>query len=295
MARGTSITSRATRMAAWVLSAPLIASCAGSGEGLDASGRPVGETPPGAGGTGVYREIQDTVFSPVCVQCHQGGAAPLGLRLDQANSYALLVGVPSVQVPSLLRVQPGDPDRSYLVRKIEGTASTGGRMPLGGPPLPRDRIDLIRGWIAAGAQPDSAGGASGPLQVASSIPAQGEKIATGPASITLIFDRGVDAPLAGAGTIELSAARPGSATASGLAEWQPVRMASVVVSAANPAVVHVATSEVLQAGRYRLRVEGDDVPALAGSDGSRLDGDHDGSPGGDFVLHFEVAARGLGR
>ena len=70
---------------------------------------------------------------------HQPGAsaattpatAPQGLRLDAANSYANLVNVASNEVPSLKRVKPGDPDNSYLVQKVEGTAAVGGRMPLG--------------------------------------------------------------------------------------------------------------------------------------------------------------------
>ena len=78
--------------------------------------------------------------------------APQGLRLDAANSYALLVNVASAEVPGLLRVNPGNPNASYLVQKIEGTAAVGVRMPANGPPyLPQDRIDLVRRWIAAGA------------------------------------------------------------------------------------------------------------------------------------------------
>ena len=72
-------------------------------------------------------------------------------RLDAANSYADLVNVDSNEVPSLKRVEPGDPDNSYLVQKVEGTAAVGGRMPLGGDRLPDAEIDLIRQWISEGA------------------------------------------------------------------------------------------------------------------------------------------------
>ena len=130
-----------------------IAGCsAGNGEGLDENGQPIPIDPPAASD---FQEIQDTVFTPICTQCHIGANAPQGLRLDAANSYAMLVNVSSSEVPNLLRVNPGNPDQSYLVQKIQGNAAVGGRMPLGQAALPQDRIDLIRQWIAAGAPPAS--------------------------------------------------------------------------------------------------------------------------------------------
>ena len=61
--------------------------------------------------------------------------------------------VASIQQPAVLRAAPGNPDASYIVQKLEGTAAQGARMPFGGPYLPQDRIDLVRRWIAAGAPP----------------------------------------------------------------------------------------------------------------------------------------------
>ena len=92
------------------------------------------------------------IFTSRCTECHSGAGAPQGLRLDSANSYANLVGVASREVPSLERVEPGDPDNSYLVQKVEGTAAVGGRMPLGRTPLTADQIALIRQWISEGAE-----------------------------------------------------------------------------------------------------------------------------------------------
>jgi hypothetical protein len=49
-------------------------------------------------------------------------------------------------------VIPGNPDLSYLVRKLEGGPGiTGARMPLGGPPLDPALIANVRAWITAGA------------------------------------------------------------------------------------------------------------------------------------------------
>lgn len=128
----------------------------GSGEGLDSSGRPLvpgGPGGPGDGGVLVasLASIQDRVLTPLCTICHAGAAAPVGLRLDAGNSHALLVGVPSGEQPSLLRVAPGRPDDSYLIHKLEGHAAVGARMPLGGPYLDVTTINIIRQWITAGA------------------------------------------------------------------------------------------------------------------------------------------------
>ncbi|PZP30935.1 MAG: hypothetical protein DI603_13450 [Roseateles depolymerans] len=132
-----------------------VAGCGGgSGEGLDSNGRPLGEgADPGGPLTASFASIQSHVFTPVCSVCHSGGSAPQGLRLDATNSFTMLVGVSSAEVPSLKRVKPGDPDNSYLIQKIEGHASVGARMPFGGPYLDADTVARIRQWIANGAQP----------------------------------------------------------------------------------------------------------------------------------------------
>jgi hypothetical protein len=66
-------------------------------------------------------------------------------------SFANLVGISSIQQPTLSRVAAADPDNSYLVQKIEGTAPNSTRMPLGGGVLDQALIDDIRDWIASGA------------------------------------------------------------------------------------------------------------------------------------------------
>ena len=133
----------------------LVAGCGGgSGEGLDANGRPIGEgADPGGPMTASFSSIQSHVFTPICTACHAGGAAPQGLRLDAASSYAMLVGVASAEVPSLKRVAAGDSANSYLVQKLEGHAAVGARMPFGGPYLDAATIALIRQWVDNGAQP----------------------------------------------------------------------------------------------------------------------------------------------
>ena len=135
-----------------VAAAACLAGCAGNGQGLDQGGRPL---PPDGSGNGAltadFDSIQAHVFTPICTACHAGSTAPQGLHLDAANSYAQLVGVPSVEQPSILRVAIGDPDNSYIIQKLEGHAATGAQMPFGGPPLPAATIAVIRQWISAGA------------------------------------------------------------------------------------------------------------------------------------------------
>jgi hypothetical protein len=126
-----------------------LASCGGSGAGLDENGRPLtGEPTPLVP---ELQSIQKNIFTPICAACHAGSSAPLGFRLDEGFSYSMLVNTVSVEVPALLRVSPGNPDQSYLVQKLEGHAAVGGQMPLGQSPLPQATIDVIREWIANGA------------------------------------------------------------------------------------------------------------------------------------------------
>src|ERR1700730_7392608 len=90
-----------------------------------------------------------------CGACHTGGGAslPASMDLTPANIYASIVGVASVEQPTLKRVNPGNPDTSYVVLKLEGAAGiTGARMPFGGPYLDQATIDQVRAWVTAGAQ-----------------------------------------------------------------------------------------------------------------------------------------------
>lgn len=138
------------------LSALLVvaAACAGDGTGLDEFGNPLGE----GGGSSLlptFSSIQARILTPLCTQCHAGASAPLALSLEAGLSYGNLVNVASVEAPALMRVQPGKPDSSYLVLKLEGAPGiVGGRMPLGLPLLSPAEITAVRNWIAAGALRD---------------------------------------------------------------------------------------------------------------------------------------------
>ncbi len=97
-------------------------------------------------------QIQAQVFGPICSGCHSGptgNTLPSGMNLSSASaSFNALVNVPSLQPSGLDRVEPGMPDDSYLIRKLEGGPNiTGSRMPQGGPFLDQAVIDEIRQWI----------------------------------------------------------------------------------------------------------------------------------------------------
>ncbi|HWO90043.1 MAG TPA: Ig-like domain-containing protein [Gemmatimonadales bacterium] len=83
--------------------------------------------------------------------CHTGAFPQEGLNLSAGQTYANTVGVPAPQFPEAIRVIAGDPENSYLVRKIEGRNINGARMPQGAAPLTQQQINTIRAWIAAGA------------------------------------------------------------------------------------------------------------------------------------------------
>jgi hypothetical protein len=252
----------------------ILCACAGNGEGLDTGGRPIAD----GGASSDFQEIQDTIFTPVCTACHVGAGAPQGLRLDVGNSYALLVNVASAEVPGLLRVNPGNPDLSYLVQKIEGSAAVGVRMPANGPPyLPQDRIDLVRSWIAAGAP--MATTPTDRLTVTSTVPAASETTAPGLGKITVVFNAGIDASHVSAETFELRDALD-----------EPVALATVRVPPGRPNVVELHMSRPLAAGSFQLTVRGDGPAPLADNAGHVLDGDADGTPGGDALVPFDVSS-----
>ena len=246
---------------------------AGNGEGLDENGGVIPITPPVVSD---FQQIQDTIFTPICTNCHIGATAPRGLRLDAANSYALLVNVASSEVPGTLRVSPGNPDASYIVQKLQGNAAVGARMPFGGPYLSQAQIDLVRGWVAAGAPPASV--APNKLTVASTIPGAAEKTAGSIDRLTVIFSAAVDASLVDAGTFGLR---------DGLD--QPVSL-TARVPAGRPNVVELTLARGLPAGSYQLEVRGAGPVALADDAGHVLDGDADGTPGGDYLMSFDVSA-----
>jgi hypothetical protein len=106
--------------------------------------------------TATFTRVQNEIFTPTCARigCHDAIGRQQGQILTAGNSYANTVNVASTEMPSLLRVKPGDPANSYLYRKLTGAGITGDRMPQTLPPLSDDQLKLVRDWIRRGAPND---------------------------------------------------------------------------------------------------------------------------------------------
>jgi hypothetical protein len=271
------------------LGAAAVVSCSpGSGEGLDQNGRPLGENDPTVPLTAQLASIQQNVLTPNCAisGCHTGAAAPQGLRLDDANSFALLVGIPSNEVPGLLRVDPGNPDRSYLIQKLEGTAAAGERMPLNGPPfLPQKTIDVIRQWITDGALPDRDQAAA--PTVVSVAPTAGSRVDTLSAGITIVFSDDIDASLLNTTIVKLLGSGGDGSFTDG--NEFIVDATSMELAKHNSRLLTIAFSgNPSTPDSYQLRLMGGGATALASTTGLLLDGDNDGLAGGDFTSIFNI-------
>ena len=267
------------------LTAFLAACSGGNGTGL----------PPAGPVSANFSDIQASVFTPNCATtgCHFGAGAPLGLRLDAFSSYALLVGVASSQESSVLRVAPGNPDQSYLIQKLQGSASSGQQMPLNAPSLPQATIDVIRQWISDGAIDDRLP-ANGPIRLTSLSPVPDSVIDPPPTQIIAVFDREPDASTVNANTFILEGSG-GDATFDDGNEV-PVIAASITVPMANPQTAVFDLNGVPLANEsYRVRLLGTGPSIILDLDANALDGEFagalpsgDGVEGGDFEAFFTV-------
>lgn len=128
---------------------PLLMLFLGCADPSDDSGTPAPAVPS-------FAEIQATVFVRECggPGCHGASTAAGGLDLESTDAYAALVQGPcdnaDAEAAGLLRVAPGDPQRSFLYVKITDPAGMGDAMPPWGP-LSADAVRAIGDWIAAGA------------------------------------------------------------------------------------------------------------------------------------------------
>ena len=146
----------------------MIAGCGpGDGQGLDADGNLIGSSdggtqPDGGGSVGASGNpdarlawVQSNVFGGVCSQCHTGAGAPLGVNWSSETDTCSNVGRSSGEIPTMLEIESGNPDASYVIWKVEGIGPNGepivgALMPLSNPALTADTIQNIRDWISDG-------------------------------------------------------------------------------------------------------------------------------------------------
>jgi hypothetical protein len=101
--------------------------------------------------------LQEQVFTPTCAGCHQPGALSAELDLSTAEaSLASLIDVPAQNAVASengwLRVLPGNPELSFVLRKIGGPGvGEGAPMPPGDHAVTETYRTLLSEWIADGA------------------------------------------------------------------------------------------------------------------------------------------------
>jgi hypothetical protein len=117
---------------------------------------------PAPEGPKTFSGINTQILQPSCAafsSCHstagQSSAGKLNLMVDP---YTALVGAASdnakAKAEGKLRVTPGDAANSFLVIKLALTSTTtgyGDPMPQNNPNIPKEQLDGIKAWIAAGA------------------------------------------------------------------------------------------------------------------------------------------------
>ena len=276
--------------------AAIILTACGGGNGSGQVNQPPPPPPPNPPPFGAnFSEIQANVFTTTCATagCHQGAGAPQGLRLDDANSYGLLVNVASSEVNTIMRVVPNDPDNSYLIQKLEGSASVGAQMPLGSAALSQATIDVIRQWITDGAIDDRTPSAAA-IRVTSLSPTPGSDLANSPGDIIAMFDRELDATTVNANTFIVE----GSGGDGTFGDGNEVQITANTITTPNASPMSATFGlggAVLADDTYRVSLRGDGASVILDIDANALDGEYSGSfpsgddtAGGDFVVTFSV-------
>ena len=234
----------------------------------------------------VFSEIQASIFTPTCASasCHGGANPAAELNLEADSSYSNLVGVASTQDAAIERVVAGDPDSSYLIQKLEGTAATGGVMPPSGG-LPQATIDVVRQWITDGAIDDRVA-STGPVKLRALSPTAGSVLSFPPTRVIAGFDRELNAASVDGYTVVIESTGGDGNFDNGAV---PVPASNVRLAPGNSAAILVDLSESdLADDTYRIRLSGGPDLAIEDLDGQRFDGDADGMSGGDYVAEFTL-------
>jgi len=139
-------------------------------------------TPRAVAGPVRYDQVAP-IFATRCVKCH----TEKGLMGGPPEGYRLASYADTISTADRVRVVPGSPAASELLRRIRGQALP--KMPFDGPPfLSDDEIALIEQWIADGAR-DSAGSPA-PIPVGSRVRLHGRLVSSNRLDdLTLVITR----------------------------------------------------------------------------------------------------------
>jgi hypothetical protein len=155
-------------MREWTRARPRLAAALAACLGLAAAGcAGDGIRDPASGNTDCFDEpafafdpklscVQEFVLTPRCAiaGCHAAPAAA-GLSLVEGRTFGETVNVLATSDPNFRRVEPGDPNDSYVVMKLAADPRiVGQRMPFGAPPLGASEMTVVGEWIARGAMDD---------------------------------------------------------------------------------------------------------------------------------------------
>jgi hypothetical protein len=201
----------------------------------------------------------------------------------------MLVDIPSNQDGTVDRVEPGQPDNSYLIHKLEGTGLQQQMPP--GAPLPQTEIDVIRQWIFDGAIDDRVV-VLAPITVTSVSPAPNAALTAPPANIVAGFSRDLNQTTLDGTTFLLT----GSGGDGDFTDGDEVAIVGVVSIGANPASAVMDLSGVqLNDDTYRISLLGNATSSILDLDGNMLDGEYlgvfpsgNGAAGGDFNVQFTL-------
>ncbi len=107
-----------------------------------------------------FESIQRNLFNVSCStrSCHGSPSFKGQLDLEEGKAYAALVGVApdndAARAAGLARVTPGNPEKSFLVLKLQGPGpGEGDRMPSRSLALPPEAVAAVQEWIRQGAKP----------------------------------------------------------------------------------------------------------------------------------------------
>jgi len=124
----------------------VLAACSDMGDSPTDPGDPGPPDPPDP--TVSFADQIQPIFNNNCIGCH-GDGGNAGLDLRAGSSHGNLVNVPSTE-SALSRVEPEDPDNSWLYLKVTAQQNVGTEMPPGSG-LDTTSAALIRTWIEEGA------------------------------------------------------------------------------------------------------------------------------------------------
>lgn len=234
------------------------------------------------------------VFDISCTgSCHVGANPPAGLNLEAANSYMELVGIASSQDPGIMRVMAGDPDASYLIHRLDGTAPGFGVMPPGGA-LPQSSIDTIRAWILAGAVDDRPPPPPAvPVKVMSISPPPNAVLQAPPPQILAGFTRDLNMATVGPLSFILEASGASDGTFNDGNEIQ-ISAAAINTPTSTSAVFDL-TGVNMPDEIYQITLVGNGANAIMDLTPGALDGEYlgvlpsgDNTAGGDFQVTFSI-------